>query len=48
MNYETYIINLKQDNDKYERMQNRLDNLNIKYTRFDAVYGKHIGDQYMI
>ena len=46
MSYDTYIINLKQDTDKYERMQHRLDNLNIKYTRFNAVYGKHIGNEY--
>ena len=46
MSYDTYIINLKQDTDKYERMQDRLDNLNIKYTRFNAVYGKNIGNEY--
>tara|TARA_B100000963_G_scaffold284328_1_gene253116 strand:- start:1693 stop:2574 length:882 start_codon:yes stop_codon:yes gene_type:complete len=46
MSYDTYIINLKQDTDKYERMQQRLDNLNIQYTRFNAVYGKHIGNEY--
>ena len=46
MSYDTYIINLKQDTDKYERMQHRLDDLNIKYTRFNAVYGKHIGNEY--
>ena len=46
MSYDTYIINLKQDTDKYERMQKRLDNVGIKYTRFDAYYGKDLSSDY--
>ena len=34
MSYDTYIINLKQDTDKYDRMQVRLYNLNIKLHYF--------------
>jgi len=46
MSYDTYIINLKQDTDKYERMQKRLDTVGIKYTRFDAYYGKDLSSDY--
>ncbi len=46
MSYDTYIINLKQDTDKYERMQKRLDNVGIKYNRFDAYYGKDLSSDY--
>ena len=46
MSYDTYIINLKQDTDKYERIQERLNNLNIEYNRYNAIYGKHVGNKY--
>ncbi len=46
MSYNTYIINLKQDTDKYNRIKQRLDNINIKFKRFDAIYGKDIGNKY--
>lgn len=46
MSYSTYIINLKQDTDKYGRMQKRLDKLGLKYTRFDAYYGKDLNSDY--
>jgi len=46
MSYDTYIINLKQDVEKYQRMEKRLKNIGINYTRFDAYYGKNLDDKY--
>ena len=46
MSYDTYIINLKQDTDKYKRMKIRLQNIGLKHTRFDAINGKYIKDRY--
>lgn len=46
MSYNTYIINLKQDVEKYQRMENRLNNIGISYSRFDAYYGKNLDDRY--
>lgn len=46
MSYDTYIINLKQDTDKYARMKIRLQNIGLKHTRFDAINGKYIKDRY--
>ena len=46
MSYNTYIINLQQDVDKYDRMQKRLNNIGIDYKRFDAYYGKDLSSDY--
>ena len=46
MSFDTYIINLKQDVDKYNRMASRLHDVGIKYNRFDAIYGKNVKNEY--
>ena len=46
MNYDTYIINLDKDKLKLKNISNNLDNLDIKYTRYNAIYGKNINNEY--
>ena len=36
MNYKTYVINLKKDNKKYKKISKRLDDIGLKYSRFDG------------
>lgn len=38
--YKTILINLKKDTDRLKFMVNQLNNLNIKFERFEAVHGK--------
>lgn len=46
MSYYTYVINLKKDISKYKNIKKNLDNVGIKFTRFNAIHGKKIGDKY--
>jgi GR25 family glycosyltransferase involved in LPS biosynthesis len=42
--FDTYVINLQKDYDRYERLKYKLAEKNIYCKRFDAVYGKEIVD----
>ena len=46
MSFYTYIINLKQDTHKYQRIKKRLSRIGINYSRFDAINGKNIKNKY--
>lgn len=40
--FDTYVINLKQDINRYKKLKEDLKKLNIHLERFDAIYGKEI------
>jgi glycosyl transferase family 25 len=40
-----YIINLKNSKKRLEKISNNLNNLNVKFERFDAIYGKTLSPQ---
>ena len=42
-----YVINLKRCPEKRKRIKNRLDNLKINYTIYDAIDGQNITNEYM-
>lgn len=42
-----YVINLKRCPEKRDRIKNKLDNLKIKYTIYDAIDGQNITNEYM-
>ena len=46
MDYKSYIINLKKDTKKYKKISKRLDDIGLKYSRFDGVNGKNIVNNY--
>ncbi len=46
MSFDTYIINLQKDTHKYEKISNALNSLGIVHKRFNAIYGKDIGNEY--
>jgi len=46
MDFDTYIINLQKDADKYTKLSNALNKAEIKHERFDAIYGKELDNRY--
>jgi len=44
--FDTYVINLDKDKCKYEKLSNSLNAKHIKHTRFSAIHGKTINNQY--
>lgn len=46
MTFNTYIINLDKDVNKYKKLSKSLNSKNINHERFSAIYGKHIGNKY--
>ena len=46
MEFKIYIINLKQDTQKYKIISEKLDALNFEYKRFEAINGKNIKNIY--
>ena len=45
MKFNTYVINLQKDNQKWTEIQNNFKNTNIQLTRFDAFLGKKLTKQ---
>lgn len=43
--FGTFVINLKQDKDRWEKIKNNFEGTNIKLNRFDAIYGSNIKHQ---
>lgn len=46
MKYNTYVINLKKDIERYNNLSKLLKNVNIDFTRFDAIDGKNVLNEY--
>ena len=46
MSFDTYVINLKKDTHKYEKLSKALNSAGISHKRFDAIYGKEVGNEY--
>ena len=39
-----WLINLDQSKDRLKVVQNNFDELNLKFNRFSAIYGKNLSD----
>ena len=46
MSYNTYVINLEKDKEKYNKISRSLKSLNIKFKRFNAIYGRDIENKF--
>ena len=46
MSFDTYVINLEKDKENYEILAKKLQDVNIESTRFNAIYGKEVKDEY--
>jgi GR25 family glycosyltransferase involved in LPS biosynthesis len=46
MSYNTYIINMADSTKRWNQISKHLDNIGINYSRFDAIDGRKIGNQY--
>ena len=40
--FNTYVINLKKDNQKWEKIQSNFKNTGIKLIRFNAIHGANL------
>jgi GR25 family glycosyltransferase involved in LPS biosynthesis len=43
----TYLINLKKDKEKYSKILQNFSNTNLSLTRWNAIYGKELNDEYI-
>lgn len=46
MTFDTYIINLDKDKQKFNKLSSSLSSKNINHKRFSAIYGKDMGNTY--